>query len=256
MTTVLATDIERINHRDAAAVALLAYDQLFDVLHRLEPHQWTEQTDCTRWDVAAMVGHLIGAGKSNAKIREAIRQQRWGKAHADEFGGNGLDAANELQVNEHAELSHAQRLEALEAIAPKAVRGRTRVPALVRAIRIPTNLSGGSAMEGTQAHMTVGELMDVIYTRDIWLHTVDVEQATGVKADRSGDIDRRIIHDAVATWMHLHGKPVTLHLTGSAEGSFRQGDGGPVLTMDGIEWARTVSGRLPGEGLLTQPVLF
>jgi hypothetical protein len=49
-----------------------------------------------------MVGHLIGAAKAGASVRESMRQQRWGKRHADEFDGNTLDGANERQIRDHA----------------------------------------------------------------------------------------------------------------------------------------------------------
>jgi uncharacterized protein (TIGR03083 family) len=256
MTTRTHTDdIPRIAHHEAADVATAAYTQLFDLLERLDPDHWTAPTDCVGWDVAAVVGHLIGAGRSNASVREAVRQQLWGRRHASDFGGNPLDAANALQVRDHADLTPAERVAALRAIAPRAVRGRTRLPRPVRALRIPLGLDGGSAMPGIQRHITVGQLMDVVYTRDIWLHSVDIERATGVPVER-GAIDARIIEDAVADWLALHGRPVRLHLTGVVAGTYQQGQDGPELTADAVEWARTVSGRAAGVGLLARPVLF
>ena len=256
MTTVQPDAITRITRDDAEAVALSAYRQLFDLLDRLEPDHWAVPTDCDRWDVADVVGHLIGAAKSNASMRETIRQQVWGQRHAAEHDGNALDATNALQVDEHDALSPAERLAELKAIAPRAARKRARTPRLVRRLPIPLGLESGSAMPGMQTTISLGQLNEVVYTRDIWLHAVDIERATGVPADRSGDIDRIVVHDAVADWLDLHGQPVHLILTGSAAGDFCQGDAGPEITMDGIEWARTVSGRRPGEGLLAQPVLF
>ncbi|HUG86291.1 MAG TPA: maleylpyruvate isomerase family mycothiol-dependent enzyme, partial [Euzebya sp.] len=253
MTTLQPPTIPRITHRTAAEVATAAYDQLLDLLDRLEPHHWSAPTDCTGWDVAAIAGHLIGAGKGNASLLEGVRQQVRGVRHASAFDGNALDAVNGRQVADHADLTPAERVAALRAVAPRAVRGRTRLPRPVRAIRIPLGLDSGSALPGTQRSMSLGQLMEVVYTRDIWLHTVDIERATGVPADRGGDVDRRIIADAVADWLGLHRQPVYLHLTGPAGGAYTQGEGGPRITVDAIEWARTVSGRERGEGLLAQP---
>lgn len=256
MTALQPPTIPRITHQTAVQVATAAYDQLFDLLDRLDPPHWTAPTDCIGWDVSAVVGHLIGAGKGNASLLVGVRQMIWGARHAEEFDGNAMDALNELQVRDHADLTPTERVAALKAVAPKAVRGRTRLPGPVRAIRIPLGLNSGSSMPGTQSRMSIGQLMEVVYTRDIWLHTVDIERATGVTADREGEIDHLVIGDAVADWLELHGQPVTLRLTGPAGGTYAQGEGGPTITIDAIEWARTVSGRERGEGLLAQPVLF
>jgi hypothetical protein len=45
-------------------------------------------------------------------------------------------------------------------------------------------------------------------------------------------------------------------LTGIAGGVFVSGAGGPSITLDAVEFARIVSGREPGTGLLTTLVPF
>lgn len=256
MTTQTPDRIDRITHDTAEEVGLAADDQLLDLLRRLDDAHWSAQTDCDRWDVAAMVGHLIGAAKGHLSMREMLRQQFHGLRHAGEYDGNALDACNELQVAEHAHLSPTDRVEVLEGIIRPATSKRTRMNGLLRLAPIPLDVGKGSMMAGMPRFITMGHLMDVIYTRDVWLHTVDIERATGVKADRSGSIDRIMVHDAVAEWLQRHDQPVRLHLTGHAGGSFTQGNAGEEITMDAIQWARTVSGRETGEGLLAVPVLF
>ncbi|QGN35418.1 hypothetical protein GJV80_06670 [Microlunatus sp. Gsoil 973] len=66
---------------DAAEVATAAYDQLLVLLRTLAPADWSAPTECPGWDVAAVVGHLIGAGRSNASLREFARQQLYGIRH-------------------------------------------------------------------------------------------------------------------------------------------------------------------------------
>lgn len=256
MTPLTPDRIDRISHDTAGEVGLAAYDQLLDLLRRLDHDHWSAQTDCDRWDVAAMVGHMIGAAKGHLSLREMGRQLIHGVRNAGAYGGNALDATNELQVAEHAELQPRERVEVLAEIAPRAVAKRTTMNGLLRLSPVPLDGGKGSMMGGLPRFITMGHLMDVIYTRDVWLHAVDIERATGVKADRSGTIDTRIIHDAVGEWLDRHGQPVRLHLTGDAGGTFTQGTGGPELTADAVEWARIVSGREQAEGLLGQPVLF
>lgn len=98
--------------------------------------------------------------------------------------------------------------------------------------------------------------MDRIYTRDVWMHRVDICRATGRELVLTAAHDGRIVGDVVDEWLKLHGKPVELRLSGSAGGSWTQGTGGEVLELDAVEFCRIVSGRAEGEGLLAQPVPF
>lgn len=60
---------------DARQIALAAYGQLIDLLETLDTTDWQASTECPGWDVADMVGHLIGAAKAGARVRENLRQQ-------------------------------------------------------------------------------------------------------------------------------------------------------------------------------------
>ena len=227
---------------DAAAVAKEAYDGLLRLLEQLTPDEWAAPTECPGWDVAAMVGHLIGAARSCASVRETVRQQRWGARHADEFDGNALDAVNELQVREHAELSPPERIETLRALAPRAVRGRMRLPAPLRRVSVPL-APGGSTAPGMPTRLRLGHLMDVIYTRDVWLHTIDIARATGRSHDVTATPDGRIVEDVVAEWARRHDEPFVLVLSGPAGARLRQGEGGGHLHLDAVECCRILSGR-------------
>ena len=240
---------------DAREVALGAYERLLDLLEQLEPEEWHAPTECPGWDVAAMVGHLIGAAKQSASLRESMRQQRWAKRHADEFDGNALDASTALQVRDHAHLSPAERLAALRELAPAAVRGRMRMPRLLRRTTIKLD-EGGSLPPGSPTSLTLGYGMDVILTRDVWMHRIDIARATDRPIDLDSSVDRRVVEDVVAEWAARHGRPFRLTLHGPAGGAFCQGQGGPHLAFDPVEFCRILSGRAPADGLLTTRVLF
>lgn len=258
MSTDTATDVTTITRitrdSDARDVALAAYDQLLGLLRRLEPQHWDAPTECEAWHVADMVHHLTGAAKGCASIPEMIRQQVWGAVHAKEYDGNALDAANDLQVRDHAHLSPAQLRRTLRERAPRAVAGRLRTPGLVRRVDVKVADSGSSV--GMPATLNLGHLMDAVYTRDVWLHSIDIERATGVDVDRTGQPDARIVADVVAEWAARHGQPFELTLTGPAGGRFRQGRRGDSLQLDAIEFARTISGRADGDGLLRTLIWF
>lgn len=150
-------EIRRISRdMDARELATGAYQRLFDLLEQLESEEWSAPTECPGWDVAAMVGHLIGAEKEAISMRESMRQQRWAKRHADEFDGSVFDARTELQVRDHAHLSPEERLTTLRELAPAAVRARMRLPRLVRRMTMKLD-EAGSLAPGSPTKLTFGE---------------------------------------------------------------------------------------------------
>jgi uncharacterized protein (TIGR03083 family) len=240
---------------DAERLATAAYDQLIALLDELSVEEWDAPTECPGWTVADMVGHVIGSAKSFASVREQVRQQVWGFRHRVEFDGNSMDAYNALQVEDHRRLAPAERVAALRAVAGPAVRGRMRIPSAVR--RISGSVApGGSTAAGMPARETLGHLVDVIITRDVWTHRVDIARATGRELPLDPGTDGAIVADVVAEWAGRHRQPFELTLTGPAGGTFAQGDEGERLELDAVEFCRVLSGRTEGDGLLGVRVLF
>lgn len=254
-TTRHVDDVTPVTYAtDAREVAQRTYDDLLGLLELLGPADWEAPTECTGWTVADVVRHLIGAAKSNASMREMIRQTVHGQRHKARFGGNSLDATNDLQVRDHDHLAAAELLAELRRVAPLGVAGRMRTPRPLRRVRLPVD-TGGSAWDGMPTDLTLGHLNEVVYTRDVWLHRIDIARATGRALDL-GVTDRRIVEDVVREWAGRHGQPFALTLTGPAGGRFRQGDGGVELERDAVGFCRVLSGREHGEGLLATGVLF
>lgn len=102
----------------------------------------------------------------------------------------------------------------------------------------------------------MGYLLDVILTRDPWMHRVDIARATGRQIELTPEHDGRIIADVVAEWARRHGKPFTLTLTGPVGREYVSGESGEHVTLDAVEFCRTLSGRATGAGLLSQEVPF
>ncbi len=101
----------------------------------------------------------------------------------------------------------------------------------------------------------MGYLLDIILTRDPWMHRIDIARATARDLVFTPDHDGRIVADVVAEWARRHGEPFTLALTGPPQNEFTTGRGaGEHITIDTVEFCRTLSGRSPGAGLLTQEV--
>ncbi|WP_067136111.1 maleylpyruvate isomerase family mycothiol-dependent enzyme [Microtetraspora malaysiensis] len=247
-----ATTIESVSLLDrpqAASLAAAENERFVDLVRSLDADDWTRPTDCPAWDVRAMVAHVLGAMESIVSPRELVHQIRAGGRAA---GGRPLiDGMTEVQVAERAHLSTSLLVERLVATAPRAARARRRLPAPLR--RLPFK----SDVAGVTETWALGFLYDVIYTRDTWMHRVDIARATGRPSVLTPDHDGRIVADVVAEWARRHGRPFRLHLHGPAGGAFIGGDGdGEEITLDAVEFCRILSGRGEGTGLLTQPVPF
>lgn len=263
--TTTATRVENL-HRiergpEAWRLAAAAYGALIDLLEDLDPDDWRAPTVCEPWTVADVVGHVIGSAETQASVVEQVRTQLWARRHADEFGGQSLDAWTGLHVREHAGLAPDERLAALRELAPRAVRGRARLPALLGRIPLPLD-PGGSMPDGTPARITLGDLYTVILTRDTWLHRLDVARATDRDPRPDPAVDGRLVADVVAEWAARHGRAFRLTLTGPAGGTYVQGTDGPPMTLDALEYCWILSGRgepdpdAPGAELLRTRVLF
>jgi uncharacterized protein (TIGR03083 family) len=253
-----ASKITPITRRtDAREVALAAYQQLFDLLEDLPSSEWTAPTECEGWTVRDMTGHLLGAARANASMRENLRQQLWGVRHRRRYGGNPLDAVNALQIADHASLDPKRLLAALRDASSKAVMGRMRTPLPLRAITVPL-ATGGSSASGMPRGVNVGHLVDIVYTRDVWMHTIDIARAVERPLDVAGPLNRRIVADVVAEWRRRHGRPFDVVLVGPAGGHYRSAGfpGDASVEYEAIEFCRVLSGRSAGEGLMATRVLF
>jgi hypothetical protein len=109
---------------------------------------------------------------------------------------------------------------------------------------------------GTDEDWTLGFLVDVILTRDPWMHRVDLCRAVGAVPLLTPDHDGVLVDDVVREWAGRHGQPCRVVLGGAAGGSWRFGEGGPLVELDAVELCRVVSGREEASGLLSQQVPF
>ena len=234
--------------RDTAyRLAATEYDRFLRLARELGPADWGRSTPCPGWDVRAMTGHVLGMAEMAASVRETARQNRLaGKA------GGGIDALTGLQVREHADLDGPRLVAALEAVAPRAVRGRRRLSRLAGRVRLPEEQVVGAEREWWR----IGYLMDVVLTRDVWMHRIDVCDATGRTPELTADHDGVLVADVVAEWAQRHGRPYRLRLTGPAGGEWSSGTDGEELERDAVDFCRVLSGRGTGAGLLSQQVPF
>jgi uncharacterized protein (TIGR03083 family) len=236
----------------AMRLAATEYQRFVSLLRTLEPDDWTRETECPGWDVRAMATHLLGMVEMAASLREQSRQNKAAKARQQRLGGSHIDALTGLQVDERADMTPDQIVARFAARAPKAAKARRRAPGFVRRRRMPES----QEVNGHSEAWTLGFLIDIILTRDPWMHRIDIARATGVANLLTPDHDGVIVADVVDEWARRHAQPFALRLTGPAGGSWRQGTDGAVIEMDATEFCRTVSGRAPAGGLLATHVPF
>jgi uncharacterized protein (TIGR03083 family) len=251
--TTSVSDIERIDHDEAMPIAAHEYGVFLDLLRELDGDDWSQQTDNDEWDVRATALHVLGATASNASMREMVHQMRAGKQLFKQIGGDRhwhhwVDGVNEVQIRERSQLSNDALVREFAGIAPKAVRGRTRLPRAVRALPVVDLPAPYTKRQ------PLGWLVDVCFTRDVWMHRVDITRATGKALVLTPEHDGRLVADMVREWATLHADPFDLDLTGPAGGRYRRGDGGEHVHIDAVDFIRTLSLRASGTGVLANPM--
>jgi uncharacterized protein (TIGR03083 family) len=204
----------------------------------------TEPTDCTRWDVRALAAHVVGSAAGQASPREFIRQIRAGRPMVAEIGAQyWWDGMNEIHVREREVLSVDELIAEWDKSSQRALRARTKLPRPIAKLPL-LNLP---APVGRQP---VSYLYDMGFTRDTWMHRIDLTHAAGTPFDADAAHDGRIVADLVAEWASTHGESFTLALLGPAGGPFTSGTGSASVELDTIEFCRILAQRLPGEGVL------
>jgi uncharacterized protein (TIGR03083 family) len=234
-----------MRHDDWMTLATEEYRRLDALLAELSEEDWGRPTDCDEWTVQQMVAHLVGAAEAGASMRELVHQARLGRGARP--GEPGVDGMNAVQVRERGDRAPARLRSDLATSGARAVRRRTGLPGALRAMRVPFGPPLGTK--------PLGYLMDCIYTRDAWMHRIDISRCTGRALRLTADHDGRIVADVVAEWARGHGQPYRLTLSGPAGGSWSNGDG-EAHALDAVEFCRIVSGRAPGSGLLAHEVPF
>ena len=239
--------IPKLGHQQGMGLAKTEFARIVDLLRQLRPEEWQCQTVCPLWDVRAMAGHVLGMAQAQASFPQFIHDLR----SARKLGGSVIDGINATQVRERSHLTAAEVVDGLASAAPRAVKMRRRTPALLRWL-VRMRQDPPFQAERWQ----YGYLVDRVFTRDTWVHRLDIARATSRAMVLTHEHDGRIVADVVADWAHRHGRPFDLTFTGPAGGHWGQGTGGESIEIDALDYCWTVSGRMPGRGLLTTPVPF
>jgi len=189
------------------------------------------------------VSHIVGMAEMSASLPEQVKPMRAASKSEGEF----IDAFTALQIAKHADDSPAQLIARFEVIGPKSAKGRRRTPDLVRSRTLPMSQPVGIATE----RWTLGYLIDIILSRDPWMHRTDVARATGHDVELTAEHDGVLVADIVNEWATRHGRPCTLELTGPVGDRWTFGPARSEMSEDTVtfcrgRWRRTGSGRRRG----------
>jgi uncharacterized protein (TIGR03083 family) len=247
MTSTTTTVRPRRSTVDGATALRLAateYQRYLDLLSLLEPQDWSRPTDCPAWNVQQMAAHNLGMAEMAGSLPEMVRQFT--------RAGKGVDAFTAYQIEQRSSLSPAEIIDRYRRAVPHAVRGRGRRSRLIGKLAIPDK----QVVDGVEEVWTFGFMFETILTRDTWMHRIDTARATGRPLVLSADHDGVLVDNVVAEWAQRHGAPYALHLTGPAGGTWSGGTGGEELELDAVQFARTLSGRETGQGLMAVQIPF
>jgi uncharacterized protein (TIGR03083 family) len=237
----------RITRPEARVLAEAEFVRFAEMAATLTPEEWAAPTDCTGWDVRKMVLHVLGSADAQASVKEFLHQMRRGMPLNKVIDSHHwVDGLNELQIRERDHLTNDELVARLETIGPKAVKGRWGTPLPMRYLPVPFGPPIGWA--------PLKYLLDVGFTRDVWAHRIDVHAAIDRPMHLTAEHDGRLVADIVAEWAEVHGQPFELVLEGPAGGKFTEGTGGERVELDTLDFIRTLSGRLPGTGVLGNPL--
>jgi uncharacterized protein (TIGR03083 family) len=240
--------IRAVDHAEAMRLTAIENTRLLAQLRGLTAEQWQAPTDCTGWTVRDVAVHLVASAQAQANPVEFLRQVVRGRRLTAEIGGHHwVDGLNEAQLRARTDWAAADLPRLWEQYSAAALTARRRMPAPIRALPVLPIGSGLGVHIGWQP---LRYLFDMGFTRDVWMHRIDIARAGGIEPELTAEHDGRIVEDILAEWSRRHRQPYTLTLTGPAGGEFVAGHGGDPQTVDAVQFARILSGRADGPGVL------
>ena len=248
-----AAAIPKLAPPEVIPLARVELERFLALVDTLTPADLNQPTDCTLWSVKDIIAHQASHVFGLTRFGEFMDQFNPLRARAYTAKGmNGLDAANQRQIDLRAQWSLAQLIAEMRDHREASFAGRQRFPALLRRVTIP--------VPGSNLRVSLGDLIDNIYTRDMWMHRADICRATGREMVQTADHDGRIVALVVRELdrtlnASLNGQSVLYRLTGPAGGAWLVGGNNPpeaTITMDGLEFNRLASGRVSAQQVLDQ----
>ena len=235
----------RIKRPEARVLAEEEFVSFAALVKSLTPEEWASPTDCTAWDVRKMALHVLGLGDAEASVREFAHQfQRGMRLNKEIDSHHWVDGLNELQIREREHLSNSELSQnsrpwaqrqltagatTSDAVLAAPVRSAHRVgPAQVPARRRLHPRRVGPSHRHPRGHRP---------------------------ADAPHRRSRRTPRRRHRRRMGERPRPAVR--TGARRSRWREvqpGVDGERVEIDAVDFIRTLSGRLPGAGVLSHPL--
>ncbi len=248
-----AAAIPKLAPPEVIPLARVELERFLALVETLTPADLNQPTDCTLWTVKDIIAHQSSHVFGLTRFGEFMDQFNPLRARAYTAKGmNSLDAANQRQIDRRASWTLAQLIAEMRDQREPSLAGRQRFPALLRRVTIP--------VPGSNLRVSLGDLIDNIYTRDMWMHRADICRATGRQMVQTAEHDGRIVALVVRELDHtlqarLNGRAVAYRLTGPAGGAWIVGGNSApeaTITLDTLEFNRLASGRSTAQQVLDQ----
>lgn len=235
---------------DRATYAKLAKQELagfVDLLDRLEQDDWAKPTPCALWDVRDVVAHQAGHVQMGSGLGGFVAQlSPRPLAPYRKRGMSMLDALNQRQVDTREGRTPEELIIEVRDGTPKSIASRGRLNMIASNIRVPAPPVG---------FVGLGTLLHRIFPRDMWIHRLDIADATGKPFVQTPGHDDVMVALTVADAARFvekkaPGLSFTLTLSGPAGGSWAFGQNEVPeweLRMDVTDFMRRSSGRIDAE---------
>ena len=211
---VLLAEQPGIKAKDGEALSRALAGHLVQTLKELSSGEWEAVTACAPWTVKDIAAHLLGWCDALCSPREMTTQFRLALRRRRRFA-NLLDAQNDAQIELYRALSTDELVAHLDEMTLKAARLRRRLGGPLHYVPAYAGFLGGAS--------NVGYLLNAIFPRDLYVHRLDIAEATGREPNLGAD--RRVAVDMLRDWARRTGADARLELSGPAGGVFVAGTG-------------------------------
>lgn len=229
--------IRGLDGAEARRVAGTQSDEILTLLRDLSDEEWAAATDCEGWSVHDVAAHLLAWAEAIVSPREFGRQFLAARPLAKEKG-NIIDATNFVEVEKRRNVPAQELLARLEVVLPRMLRFRANMGRFLRYVPYYNGFFGLT---------NAGYVMNVIFTRDAFMHRADISRPLR-RVMQLGEDDRRLIEDVVRDWAKRSDARLLLDLTGPAGGRYLTApDNVAEVTLEAVDFGRILTRREPPE---------